>query len=429
MGLLGAIGRGITGAGRGLLNGLDDSAMGALTGGGLLSDALGSGQQQFTPTPQQKSQLRTSYLMNIGGALQQGKPIGEGVQQFQGQNIAQIQAAQQAQLQRQRQQGMVQLQQRLSAAKTPQEFQSALMWGLPVVGAEGVKQVAEAYKAGAPPALTVLGQVTAGGADGKPALFNRMSDGTMVPAQGATPLAKVTQQDMGGTKQGFDEYGNQVGAAAPKTVTPGEAATNNRPSVHEVPGAGMFAWNPNNPNQATPVMGPNGSPIVGKVPDTNVGTWSIQEDAQGNPIQYNSKTGQSRPVEGVQKAGTFAKATAAEEKRIGPGRDALQYADDYLKSGAFSGPGDLALQEKFFELSKPSTGFRMNAQVMQKLQDSQSWMNSVQGRAHHFATGTWFTDGQRAEMVKTMKSLQQSHAPAGQPQQRPSLESFFGGPQ
>ncbi len=34
------------------------------------------------------------------------------------------------------------------------------------------------------------------------------------------------------------------------------------------------------------------------------------------------------------------------------------------------------------------------------LQDSQSWMNSLQAKAHHAMTGTWFSDEQRKQIAK-----------------------------
>ena len=101
MNLLSTIGRGIKGAGRGILSGIDNAAVGSLTGGGLMDAALGSNGQPFTPTDQQRKGLRGQYLMGIGSALQQGRPIAEGIQQYQQNAIGQIQAGQQAQYQNQ----------------------------------------------------------------------------------------------------------------------------------------------------------------------------------------------------------------------------------------------------------------------------------------------------------------------------------------
>jgi hypothetical protein len=83
----------------------------------------------------------------------------------------------------------------------------------------------------------------------------------------------------------------------------------------------------------------------------------------------------------------------------------MQDADDYLTNGSFTGAGDEALQEKFFELAKPSVGFRMTAPQMQMLQDSRSWMGSIEAHMRHATTGTWFSDDQRKQIVQTMKQL------------------------
>lgn len=153
--------------------------------------------------------------------------------------------------------------------------------------------------------------------------------------------------------------------------------------------------------------------IAKKAPPESPGTWSIQEDATGKPVQFNSKTGEVRPVVGVQRSGTKAKADAAEEKSNGPARDALSYAQNYLNNGVFTGSGDEALQEKFFDLAKPTTGFRMTKPQMDMLQNSRNWMNSVEAKALHATTGRWFTDKQRREIVQTMTDLANAKMKAG----------------
>ncbi len=142
-----------------------------------------------------------------------------------------------------------------------------------------------------------------------------------------------------------------------------------------------------------------------KPPTVNVnqGTWAIEEDADGKPIEYNSKTGETRAVApgGVQKSGTKAKGDAAKQ----PAKDALNYAETYLQAPAHTGSGDEALQEKFFELAKPTTGFRMTQPQMDMLQNSRSWMGSVAAHLRHATTGTWFNDEQRGQIVQTMRDL------------------------
>ena len=139
---------------------------------------------------------------------------------------------------------------------------------------------------------------------------------------------------------------------------------------------------------------------------TNEGTWTLDEDKDGNPVLFNSKTGLTKAAPpGIAKTGTKAKADAATEKLIGPARDAQQYASDYLTNGRFTGAGDEALQEKFFELAKPTTGFRMTQPQIDMLQNSRSWMSGVEAHFRHATTGTWFNDQQRQQIVSTMKDL------------------------
>lgn len=142
-----------------------------------------------------------------------------------------------------------------------------------------------------------------------------------------------------------------------------------------------------------------------KPPNVNInqGTWSIQEDAQGKPIEYNSKTGETRAVAagGIQKSGTKEK----EDAKLAPGNDAMSYADQYLNSQKYTGSGDEALLEKFFELAKPSSGFRMSQPQIDLLQNSRGYLGSVKAIGHHALTGTWFDDQQRKEIVDTMKNI------------------------
>lgn len=138
---------------------------------------------------------------------------------------------------------------------------------------------------------------------------------------------------------------------------------------------------------------------------SDVGTWSLQEDEKGNPILFNSKTAQTMPATGVQKPWTFQKVQ-------GP-INSYNYAKNYLDGKSYTGPGDEALMEKFFDLAKPETGFRMSAPQQKMLKDSQSIMGSIEGRARHLTTGTWFSDQQRKDIVNTMKQILDSNVKAG----------------
>jgi hypothetical protein len=135
---------------------------------------------------------------------------------------------------------------------------------------------------------------------------------------------------------------------------------------------------------------------------SQTGTWQVEESTSGAPMLFNSKTGQTQAgPQGMQKAGTKAKADAA----LKPVQDALNYAQDYASRKLHTGPGDEAMMEKFFELAKPSTGFRMSQPQIDMLRNAQSWMGSLEAHLRHATTGTWFSDTQRQQIAATMGDL------------------------
>lgn len=150
----------------------------------------------------------------------------------------------------------------------------------------------------------------------------------------------------------------------------------------------------------------------------NQGTWSVQEDGEGKPMLFNSKTGETKAAPtGMQKAGTFAKG----EAKTAPEKAALEYANDYVKRTVHTGPGDEALMEKFFELAKPSTGFRMSQPQLDMLKNAQSWMGGFEAHLRHATTGTWFSDEQRQQIAGTMADLAKAKGLGGsQDGQQPS---------
>jgi hypothetical protein len=131
------------------------------------------------------------------------------------------------------------------------------------------------------------------------------------------------------------------------------------------------------------------------------------EDHKG---QNNPDTGKPYTIEDYWKAkagaGASAKAQAGEEA----GKAAQQYADDYLKSGKFTGAGDEALMEKYFELAKPSSGFRMTQPQIEMMRHAQDLMNSIVAKGKHLFTpeAPYFSDTQRQQIVDTMKNLQKA---------------------
>jgi len=127
------------------------------------------------------------------------------------------------------------------------------------------------------------------------------------------------------------------------------------------------------------------------------GTWTVMKDRNGNDVLFNTKTREVAASPGIEKPGDY-------EKGLGP-KQAVNYANDYLKSRTYTGPGDEALLEKFFELAKPSSGFRMTQQQIQLLQKSRSWFEGADAQVLHAQKGYWFSDQQRKEIVDTMNAL------------------------
>jgi hypothetical protein len=158
------------------------------------------------------------------------------------------------------------------------------------------------------------------------------------------------------------------------------------------------------------------------------GTWTLQEDQNGKPVLFNSKTGETKaPPPGMQKAGTAAK----EAEITRPIEEAYTYAHNYLNNKNFTGPGDEALLAKFFELEKVSKGFRMTQPQINMLLNARGWTGTVAAKFRHATQGTWLDDDQRKQIVNTIddlyKTKQSSRGGATVPApqgNRPPLSSF-----
>lgn len=286
MNLLSTIGRGIKGAGRGILSGIDNAAVNSLTGGGLMDAALGSNGQPFTPTDQQRKELRGQYLMGIGSALQQGRPIAEGIQQYQQNAIGQIQAGQQAQYQNKARDMRASFQSELQAAGTPEEQRSVMVKWAPFFPKE-VQDLAGAIKATKPDVLTIKSTDTFAGADGKPVLVDTFSDGTRRPVVGYTPKTKITWENIGGEKVPLDEQGNRV-TGLPSLVmgqSPDSRAQGDRTQPLSTD-RGIVSYNPTTGSVA-PVVGVDGKPLMPFHPVDTSGRDVAREDRS---YQFQSGT-------------------------------------------------------------------------------------------------------------------------------------------
>lgn len=163
--------------------------------------------------------------------------------------------------------------------------------------------------------------------------------------------------------------------------------------------AGSFEqWQKDEANRKTPK--PPG--------ESGTGTWTLQEGRDGKPVLFNSKSGETRPApEGLQPRGTAAKDA--------PTKDAIAYAETYLKSGKFTGSGDEALMDQFFAAAKPK---RMNAQQNELLMHSRDLVQGARAQAKHLFTpnAPYFDDEQRQTIVDTIRALANSQGVEGAPE-------------
>lgn len=114
---------------------------------------------------------------------------------------------------------------------------------------------------------------------------------------------------------------------------------------------------------------------------------------------------------GTQTVGGDMKADAGKQAA----QDALSYATDYLASKKYTGAGDEALMEKYFELAKPSSGFRMTQPQIEMLTKAQDIMNSVVAKGKHLFSpeAPYFSPTLRQQIVDTMTRIESTKGQHG----------------
>jgi hypothetical protein len=147
----------------------------------------------------------------------------------------------------------------------------------------------------------------------------------------------------------------------------------------------------------------------------------LEPDGKGGFTLQYVQPGQTVTPGSVTPTQQGAATEAAAKSAVGANA-AINYANTYLSGGKFTGAGDEALQDQYFEMAKPSSGFRMNQSQIDQLHSMTSWMGSAEGAAYHAATGTWFNPEQRQQIVQTMNDLAKSKGidVTGGQQQRPA---------
>lgn len=265
--------------------------------------------------------------------------------------------------------------------------------------------------------------------NGAPVLYQGQERGA--PVRLGNAPGKFSQANLGTEMAPFNEMTGNFGKGAP--IAPKyDMAT---------PGNGqVVAMNPYNPKDTSlAYQGPPAAPTLtdaqknyqfavsndhykgtfqdfnrqqANLKDSNAeGTWSQMEVPDGNggvrSVFFNNKTRAITDAPaGLNKPGTAAKADAA----MTVASDAINFGQHYLASKDYSGPGDEALLEKYFELAKPSTGFRMTEAQMNMLIHARSWGQSTKAMLGHITGGTYFDDDQRQQIVKAMSDLGEAKA-------------------
>jgi hypothetical protein len=168
-----------------------------------------------------------------------------------------------------------------------------------------------------------------------------------------------------------------------------------------------------------------GDALKPNVPDNEIPQtvgWLQAQKKQNTPLYQQNKNAVDAQIEtlttarkqiqsdkeSAARAGAQIKNEVKDEQGAKAGNDALTYANNYVASGSYTGPGDEALLEKYFELAKPSSGFRMTSAQMDLLQKGRSWVEGAKAKAGYIEGGKLFSDTQRKQIADTMKMLVQA---------------------
>lgn len=81
------------------------------------------------------------------------------------------------------------------------------------------------------------------------------------------------------------------------------------------------------------------------------------------------------------------------------------FVNGYIERGAPTGPDDEALLERFFNATKPSSGFRMNAQQIKLLTDLRSLKSRISAGFGRLTGGTLFDDTQRKQVAQAINDM------------------------
>lgn len=230
--------------------------------------------------------------------------------------------------------------------------------------------------------------------------------------------------DTDGTPLTFEENSGQLLRASdgqpPKGFKPVAAAKPERPDTPEQ----QFMDSPEENGKTQTQKLQDYSRITQKPPAPEKPQRQMGVTPDGKVIEITP--GMTLP-EGTQTVGGDIKQNAGKQSA----EDALNYAKDYLASNKYTGAGDEALMEKYFELAKPSSGFRMTQPQIEMLTQAQDVVNGGRARLKHLFSpeSPYFSDTLRQSIVNTMLQIQSSKGQhSGQGGQPQGSKGAGGGP-
>lgn len=236
---------------------------------------------------------------------------------------------------------------------------------------------------------------------------------------------------------------SKKGSTAPLVETQQDAAPVSA-NTPQVPTAGV-STPPNGGNVSSTATPPQetGAPLSAKTPQVpnpgarQPGTKPNMPAVKNAPVSATPGLPKGSIPFGGKASQTLYKAAAANyEKQVPVLESSESSINSYLQGGAFTGPGDLALQHEFFTATQPSTGFRMTKVQQDILHDSQSLINKLRAAGANITGGTIYSPEQRQQIAKAAleaiaqkkKAYSQALEDSKNPQSMPKSSNTSSGP-
>ena len=155
----------------------------------------------------------------------------------------------------------------------------------------------------------------------------------------------------------------------------------------------------------------------GATVNPEAGTWQLQEDAGGNPVEFNSKTGQVRAATGVEAKGTNKASYEFNAKELDKERTPLEATMGKISAATTninikSPQADALLAPQILSLAAGGTGsgLRMNEAEISRIVGGRTAWESLKAAANRWSTNPdhpAIPEAQRAQMLQIVQAAQQ----------------------